>query len=177
MTLWIEEIKAGNTELLLEKYVQHFTIVNQLRRSFYIQAWDYSDWLDQGLTVFHESIQHFSDQRVMNFELYFEKRLKRVVVNQLRNEIIQNWENDQQLDLFEVGEEPGCESTQLEQWPQELPKNLHLHRMLTNFEKNIIDFYVNGVQVEKIAAAFSCKEEKIHGALQKITEKFRRLDD
>ncbi|WP_071130993.1 ECF-type sigma factor [Enterococcus timonensis] len=180
---WIQDVRQGDEDALVDNYRKYHPLVLRLRSSYYLRFFDLDDWLQEGLILFHRSVMNYDDSLGVTFGLYFKKNFTRHIISILRKEQALKRRGDLQAASFEAELELGEMNMKMNNYQNinDYADMLHVaeqvrsfYQVLTPIEMKIADFHFSGFDAPELALLFGITDDEAKKKIKSIHKKFRQ---
>ena len=177
---WLQ--KKGEIDAFETLFSKYSPIVYKLFKEYYIQGFDFDDWIQEGQIVCYHSIASFDLDKGFSFGSFFKLNFKRHIISIIRHQNALK----RKLDFSAVS----LEGTLEEQGEHCLIKenNIQVNAMeyvlirdtlksfieqLSKFERKVFKLYVKGLSCKEISTLLVCPIARVNNALDRIKKKMK----
>ncbi|MGX7030526.1 sigma-70 family RNA polymerase sigma factor [Vagococcus zengguangii] len=166
-------------ETLFEKYRP---IVYKLFKAYYIQGYDFDDWLQEGQIVCFHSLNAYDSTKGFSFGVFFKMNFKRHVISIIRHQNALKRRLDVSSVSLEATLSEKGEHCLIQEHNYRISSLDYVHireslkdfiELLSRFERAVFKLYVEGLSTKEIAASLSCPISRVNNALDRIKKKLK----
>ena len=174
--------KEGDIDAFEAVFSKYRPIVCKLFKEYYIQGFEFDDWLQEGQIVCYHSLKAYDSSKGFSFGGYYKMNFKRHIISIIRRQNALK----RRLDVSSVS----LEATLFEQGEHCLIKEgraslgsldyVHIRdslkgfiKQLSRFERQVLELYVKGSSYQDVATQLRCSNARVKNALDRIKKKLK----
>lgn len=182
MEEWIKAIRAGDEDVLQEKFLQYKPVVLSQRNKITLRFHELDDWLQEGMIIFHKSVMNYADDRGVTFGLYFKGNLARHCISLLRKEQAMKRRGDIEATHIENNAvlannnfkmDNDTNVTDYANYVMVAEKAKRFGGKLSPFEAQVFELYLNNIEMPQIGMLLNCSEKKVKSTVDRVCRKFK----
>lgn len=185
----IHQSRLGDSnaeEELAKRYIKY---VRMCARPYFLAGGDSEDLIQEGMLGLLSAIRNFNPNGNASFKTYAEQCIRNRILSAIESAAcfkhfplnqsvsMENFDEINSSDLRMIGENVYFRETEEQVLAKESESELFSNRydLLSKFEKNVLEMYLQGHSYKEIAEILNRTEKSVDNAVQRIRKKFAQL--